>query len=84
MLRTALVLLILIAAAAAGPKAAEAGRPKYLSVLAVPPTASAQGYGFPQVPAYHWGWFGAEYRPHKVAHKGFYNDAWQLKYKWGY
>ncbi|OHB67869.1 MAG: hypothetical protein A2V70_03280 [Planctomycetes bacterium RBG_13_63_9] len=41
------------------------------------------GYGF-GVPTYNWGYFGAQYRPACVCHKGYYGDLSQWSYRRGY
>ena len=41
------------------------------------------GYGF-GVPTYNWGYFGANYRPTAVSHKGYYGHYTQWGYRRGY
>jgi hypothetical protein len=34
--------------------------------------------------AYPYGYFGAQYRPYSVIHKGYYHDVFQWSYRTGY
>lgn len=40
-------------------------------------------YGF-YGPSYRWGWFGVNYRPYKIYHRGFYGHFHEYGYRRGY
>ena len=58
--------------------------------LGGPPAASVLNdvhrppvYGF-SGPSYRWGWFGVQYRPRSVYHRGFYGHFYEYGYRRGY
>jgi hypothetical protein len=72
-----------------GPVPYYVGNPK--SVDIVPAAVSAntnQSHPMPpggaNVPAYPYGYFGAQYRPYTVSNRNYYNDFSQLSFRRGY
>jgi hypothetical protein len=75
-----------------GPVPYYIGNPKSVEIAQTAPAAvsasTIQSHSLPPgeagLPAYPYGYFGAQYRPYTVSHTNYYHDFSQLSFRRGY